>query len=128
MGAMLTRLFWKSRPRIHTDLTRTHSLAMLAAEAQNTYPCLAVTISPDGTDALECKLWKDGALGRNMRLKPGVHAFVKAGDPFLRVSLHTDEFGYVSGHPHLVDRSETNVMYAGEVEFDDNGKVTRWNN
>jgi hypothetical protein len=48
------------------------------------------------------------------------------GEPFIRVSMIDAEFGAAAGHPHLA--KEKPVLYAGEVEFDEDGILQRWSN
>jgi hypothetical protein len=48
------------------------------------------------------------------------------GEPFIRVSTMAAEFGSAAGHPQL--GNEQPVLYAGEVEFDEAGGLTRWSN
>jgi len=87
--------------------------------------CLAVT-SEDGQHFRANKLFK-GVLGSTMKLKAGSHAFVKvAGEDHIRVNVLTCEFGEACGHPSLA--CEQPVLYAGEVEFDENQELVRWCN
>jgi hypothetical protein len=66
-------------------------------------------------------------LGREAQIKPGSHAFVALeGEPFIRVSLPASTFGSAAGHPQLA--REKPVLYAGEVEFDEDSVLTRWSN
>jgi hypothetical protein len=66
-------------------------------------------------------------LGKEKKIKPGSHAFVAMeGEPFIRVSVMAAEFGAAAGHPQL--GKEEPVLYAGEVEFDEAGSLTRWSN
>jgi hypothetical protein len=99
----------------------------------NTYPevkfsCLAAY--PDALgNSVECRwLHRGRSLGEDLvQLMPGSHAFVKVhNEPFLRVSPHGTKFGAASGHPQLAD--EKPVLYAGEVEVDQEGVVLRWSN
>jgi hypothetical protein len=87
---------------------------------------------------LPCILWAYGTttppqllskrgLGRDMKIKPGTHAFVKmAGESSLRVSRLTCAFGEAMGHPQM--SGEQPVEAAGEVEIDAEGQLVRWNN
>ena len=55
---------------------------------------------------------RGGTLGREMKLKPGSHAFVKvAAEDHLRVNITTCEFGNAAGHPKLAN--EQPVLFAG---------------
>ena len=88
-------------------------------------PCLAL-LSTDGKHFTASLFTKKG-LGKERKLTRGSHAFVKVeGESHLRVSLMSFEFGKACGHPQLA--RELPVMYAGEVEFDENQTVTQWNN
>ena len=87
---------------------------------------------------LPCILWAYGTatppqllskrgLGRDMKIKPGTHAFVKMpGESSLRVSTLTCAFGEAMGHPQM--SGEQPVEAAGEVEIDAEGQLVRWNN
>ena len=87
---------------------------------------------------LPCILWAYGTttppqllskrgLGRDMKIKPGTHAFVKmAGESSLRVSRLACAFGEAMGHPQM--SGEQPVEAAGEVEIDAEGQLVRWNN
>jgi hypothetical protein len=48
------------------------------------------------------------------------------GEPFIRVSVMAAEFGAAAGHPIL--GKEKPVLYAGEVEFGEDGSLQRWSN
>jgi hypothetical protein len=63
-----------------------------------------------------------------VNLEPGTHAVVRVQrETFLRVSYETFVFGATTGHIHLFQRHET-VIFAGEVEVDQNGYLLRWSN
>merc|ERR1712054_620198 len=49
-----------------------------------------------------------------------------AHEKCLRICIVPCEFGDAAGHPNLA--TEHGVLYAGEVEFDENGDVVRWSN
>jgi len=97
-----------------SDSTPSHGLCMAAVQVEG--------------DRFKGFLLKEGKLGREMRIKEGSHAFIKASfeENFLRISLKAAEFGDACGHPSLAN--EMPVLYAGEVEFDDTGRLLRWNN
>ncbi|KAL3893139.1 MAG: hypothetical protein SGPRY_014434 [Prymnesium sp.] len=66
-------------------------------------------------------------VGEPVSIKKGSHAFVKlVTEPFLRLTIHAKSFGECSGHTWLA--SEMPVLYAGEMEFDDDSQLIRWNN
>jgi hypothetical protein len=72
-------------------------------------------------------LTSGNALGKEKNIKPGSHAFVAMeGEPFIRVSVMAAEFGAAAGHPQLAN--EKPVLYAGEVEFGEDGGLSRWSN
>jgi hypothetical protein len=48
------------------------------------------------------------------------------GEPFIRVSSMAAAFGAAAGHPQL--GKEEPVLYAGEVEFGEDGSLQRWSN
>lgn len=57
----------------------------------------------------------------------GSHAFVRvAGESFLRVAFAAAPFGSSSGHGFLADAKP--VLYAGELEVDEDSRLIRWNN
>jgi len=88
-------------------------------------PCLA-TSSEDGR-TFTANLLRATGLGKEMVIKPGSHAFVVVkGEPYTRVGTMAHPFGEASGHPQLA--SEKQVLFAGEVEFNSQQEVTRWNN
>jgi hypothetical protein len=82
---------------------------------------------------LPCILWAYGTatppqllskrgLGRDMKIKPGTHDFVKmAGESSLRVSRLACAFGEAMGHPQM--SGEQPVEAAGEVEIDAEGQL-----
>jgi hypothetical protein len=97
-----------------------------------------VMITTTTMPPLPCILWAYGTatppqllskrgLGRDMKIKPGTHAFVKMpGESSLRVSTLTCAFGEAMGHPQM--SGEQPVEAAGEVEIDAEGQLVRWNN
>jgi len=88
-------------------------------------PC-AACYTEDG-HTFKANMLRPKGMGKPVHLKPGSHPFVKiAGEDFLRVGLMSAEFGSASGHPQLA--AEQPVLFAGEVEFDDNHRLQRWNN
>ena len=65
--------------------------------------------------------------GAEATIKPGSHSFVRVpGEDFIRASKHAFPLGKASGHGVLSD--EQPVLFAGEIEFNENGQLTRWNN
>lgn len=61
------------------------------------------------------------------RLRPGSHAFVRMpGEDFLRVGVATGRFGDMCGH--LVISGGAPVLFAGELEVNENCRVVRWSN
>ena len=72
--------------------------------------CLAVS-TLDGL-CFTAHMLRGASLGKEMKLKPGSHAFVKvAGEDHIRMNLMACEFGEASGHPKLAN--EQPVLYAG---------------
>jgi hypothetical protein len=62
-----------------------------------------------------------------LKLSRGSHAFVRCyGESFLRCTLESFHFSCAGGHPLLANFSQ--VLMAGEIEVDDEGKLTRWLN
>jgi len=92
------------------------------------FSCIAAY--PDALGkTVQCRwLHRGRALGDALViLMPGSHAFVKVHtEPFLRLSPLGTEFGRASGHPQLAD--EKPVLYAGEIEVDQQGTILRWSN
>jgi len=89
--------------------------------------CLAVQQSEDGVHFAARLLKRGLVFGKSMVLKAGSHAFVQVmNESFMRVALPSHEFGDAPGHPHLATEQE--VLYAGEVEFDEDQILTRWCN
>ena len=103
---------------------------------------LAVTFD-DASACYTAVLMRDGTSMRATALSSGSHAFVKVpGEHHLRVALKGTEFGEAAGHPTLafegwveyaghIDLCKTELLteivwYAGEVEFDADGRVKRW--
>jgi len=92
-----------------------------------TYPCYAFFTDERGHTASCRWLYVGNTLGKEGVLAYGAHAFVKVlSEPFLRVGPHACSFGQASGHPLLA--SEEPVLYAGELEVDRTGNITRWSN
>jgi len=89
-------------------------------------PCLAATTT-DGRHFTAHLLRADGLATKTSKIKPGTHVFVKVhGEPHIRIGLLAQSFGCACGHPQLASESE--VLYAGEVEFDSDQAVIKWNN
>jgi len=87
--------------------------------------CIAA-VAQSKNDSFKGFLLKDGTLGRSIGIRAGSHAFVCCREGFLRISLLTGEFGSACGHPALA--SEMPVLFAGEMEFDGENTLQRWNN
>jgi len=93
-------------------------------------PCLAVTL--DASHRGQAKILRSSGAGREMVIKEGTHAFVALqhdtidGKPVFRVTLMSFAFGNACGHPKLAN--EQSVLFAGEIEFDGQERITRWNN
>ena len=89
------------------------------------FPCIAWAA---GTPATPPRLLNKRGLGRDVKIKPGTHAFVKMpGESSLRLSLLPfEQFGAAMGHPLM--SGEQPVEAAGEVEIDAEGQLMRWNN
>ena len=93
-------------------------------------PCLAVTIDASHNGCAH--ILRSSGIGRAMTIKPGTHAFVALQQdtfdkkPFFRVTLMSFAFGSSCGHPNLAN--EQDVLFAGEIEFDGEERIIRWNN
>jgi len=93
-------------------------------------PCLAVTIDASHNGCAH--ILRSSGIGRAMTIKPGTHAFVALQQdtidkkPFFRVTLMSFAFGSSCGHPNLAN--EQDVLFAGEIEFDSEERIIRWNN
>lgn len=58
---------------------------------------------------------------------PGAYAFVRVyPEDFLRLGFRPFVMGKACGHPLLAEGKS--VLYAGEVEFDENAQIMRWTN
>eukprot|EP00854_Cymbomonas_tetramitiformis_P023959 gene23959-29070_t len=70
---------------------------------------------------------KDNSSIQKGRPPAGVYAFVKTyNESGFRVGYHRGTIMQVSGHVLLADQQP--VLYAGEMEFDDEGRLTCWTN
>jgi len=106
-------------------LSEAHTIGDQEGQATVKMPCLAVT-SLNGKN-FTAKLLRNTGLAQQRVIKAGTHPFVALkGEPYVRVGIVAHEFGAASGHPLLA--SEANVLYAGEMEFDSEQVLTRWNN
>jgi len=95
-------------------------------EVNTTMPPIPCILWAYGT-ATPPQLLSRRGLGRDMKIKPGTHAFVKMpGESSLRVSRLTCAFGEAMGHPQM--SGEQPVEAAREVEIDAEGQLVRWNN
>jgi hypothetical protein len=91
------------------------------------FSCCATVFDKKGRMQSCYWLRRGNILGDKAVLAPGSHAFVKVlTEPFLRVSPNAHKFGKAAGHPQLAN--EQPVLYAGEVELDENSAIVRWNN
>jgi len=92
------------------------------------FPCLAVSI--DDSHRGSANILRASSLGKPVTIKEGTHSFValqRDGEsPSLRLTLMAFPFGHSCGHPLLAN--EQDVLFAGEIEFDKDQAVTRWNN
>ena len=69
----------------------------------------------------------DGRLEPSQVLRTGSHAFVRCDhERGVRVVRQAMPFGDAQGHQRLAD--EQPVLYAGEIEVDGEGRITRWTN
>ena len=92
-------------------------------------PCASVHFDASFSSCTVCKLRpKTSTHGdTRIRIRPGSHAFVRVvGEPYLRVGLFAATFGEACGHRQLAN--EQPVLYAGEIEFGENGELLRWSN
>ena len=75
---------------------------------------------------------RSSGIGRKMAIKEGTHAFVVLGHdeidgkPFFRRTLMAFAFGMACDHPKLAN--DQDVIFAGEIEFDGEERIVRWNN
>ena len=87
--------------------------------------CLALRCEENGR--CSARLLKGTELGADIAIKPGSHVFVRVpGEDFIRASITASVFGQASGHGMLSD--EKPVLFAGEIEINENGQMIRWNN
>ena len=117
---------WRPAPSAPCRPPSEHELdKAFAADISPSLPCLAVT-SADGVK-LNARALGGTGLGAANPITAGSHPFVKlAGEGFLRVGRTAFAFGEACGHPTLA--KETPVLYAGEIEVDEDDNLTRWNN
>ena len=88
-------------------------------------PCLALRCDKNGLCSV--RMFRGVKQGAEATIKPGFHSFVRVpGEDFIRASKHAFPLGKASGHGMLSD--EQPVLFAGEIEFNENGHLTRWNN
>merc|ERR1712166_203096 len=99
---------------------------MDASTSNPKFPCIAVT-STDDVHYSGRALSTKGVIAKEKVIREGSHSFVKVpGEAHLRVSSMAKTFGSCPGRPMLA--SESQVQYAGEIEFDGNQQITRWSN
>ena len=90
-----------------------------------TFPCLALQCNQQGV--YSARFFSGLEPGEARCIKPGSHTFVQLlGEDFLRVSIRAFEFGRAKGHGGLSDNHP--VLFAGEMEINQQGELTRWNN
>merc|ERR1712086_557715 len=88
-------------------------------------PCLALRCDENGRGS--ARTFKGTELGADIAIKPGSHSFVRVpGEDFIRASRTRSLFGKASGHGILSD--EKPVLFAGEIEINEDGHLIRWNN
>jgi len=86
-----------------------------------------LAVVADSHGCYTATLMRNGVRCRPAELNAESYAFVKLREePHLRVALMSAKFGEAAGHPHLA--AEAAVAYAGEVQFEDEGKIKRWSN
>ena len=90
-----------------------------------TFPCLAMQCNQQGVYSARFFSGLEPGAARDIR--PGSRTFVRMpGEDFLRASLRVFEFGRAKGHGSLSDGQP--VLFAGEMEINEQGQLTRWNN
>ena len=88
-------------------------------------PCLALKCDENGR--CSARTFKGIDPGADVAIRPGSYAFVRVhGEEFVRASITKSLFGKASGHGILSD--EHPVLFAGEIEVDEDGQLNRWNN
>jgi hypothetical protein len=88
-------------------------------------PCLALRCDENGQCSV--RMFRGVQQGAEATIKAGSHSFVQVpGEDFIRASKHAFPFGKASGHGVLSD--EQPMLFAGEIEINENGQLTRWNN
>ena len=89
------------------------------------FPCLALQCDQQGV--YSARYFSGVEPGAARDIKPGSHTFVRIpGEDFIRASLRVFEFGSAKGHASLSD--DHPVLFAGEMEIDKHGQLSRWNN
>ena len=105
-----------------TELTFS-SLKLPTPEAR--MPCLALRCDKSGQ--CSASTFKGVERGVEAAIKPGSHSFVRLpGEDFIRASKCAFPFGKASGHGML--SNEQQVLFAGEIEINEDGYLTCWNN
>ena len=90
-----------------------------------TFPCVALECDQQGVYSARFFFGFEPGAARG--IKPGSHTFVRIpGEDFLRAPLRAFEFGRAKGHGSLSDGQP--VLFAGEMEINEQGQLTRWNN
>ena len=88
-------------------------------------PCLALRCFENGL--CSARTFRSVEPGEATSIKAGCHSFVRVpGEDFIRISKIAFPFGTASGHGILSD--EKPMLFAGEIEVDADGQLTRWNN
>lgn len=91
-----------------------------------TFPHAAVWFQADGSFTAKRNPARVNTDASEMTLQTGSHAFVKVHEEdFLRAAIVPSSFGNASGHPILAN--ERAVLYAGEIEIENN-RLVRWSN
>jgi len=137
--AMVTEA-WNKHTR-QAEIVEEKGCSNFAIDNMPHTPCVAVSTKDgthftitsflEGTSNVSSASSADPPLSRRANqtevLSTGSHAFVKiAGEVDLRVSLFAYGFGKAAGHQQLANQEP--VLYAGEIELDENQLLVRWNN
>ena len=119
---------WSSHPVewIRSAGSESATLMPLAMSApQAFFPCLALRHDHYGNITAQ-RLHKF-ALGDMKPVPVGSLAFVRMpGEDFLRAARNPHPFGTAKGHGALANQQF--VLFAGEVDIDEQGRLIRWNN
>ena len=125
---------WRGKTeKAEESISPASTVSAIASSAEGCLPqipCLAVTIDASHNGCAH--ILRSSGIGRAMTIKPGTHAFVALQQdtidkkPFFRVTLMSFPFGSSCGHPKLAN--EQDVLFAGEIEFDSEERIIKWNN